>query len=212
MVAVLALPLRTSRIGPAREVEREAPGALPRGRLIELSGGPDGARSSAAVQILLESQREGDPVAWIQPRGAPLYPPDLSAAGLDLDGLLVVHVPERAGPAGLPKAAELVMRSGAFGAVVLDVGEADDGRRLPRGEAWLGRLASLARERDCRCVVLGPRPERSLGPLVAVRFGPRRRRVRPGRHAIDATILKDKSGTRPGLPGPRRWVGPEGMP
>jgi recombination protein RecA len=212
MVAALVLPLRPglpgSPSGAPAQPSREAPSGLPRGRLIELAGGADAARTTTAAQILLESQREGDPVAWVQPRGGELYPPDLAAAGLDLDALLVVHVPPDAGPAGLPKAAELVLRTGAFGALVLDVSHG----RVPRGEAWLGRLASLTREHDCRCALLGPSADRSLGPLVSLRLRARRRRVRPGRHRLDAEILKDKSGVRPSLPGPRVWGGPAGMP
>ena len=188
--------------------QRESPEGLPRGRLIELVGVPGGARSSAAVQIALASQREGDPVAWVQPRGAGLYPPDLAAAGLDLEGLLVVHVPPGAGPRGVPKAAELALRTGAFGAIVVDV----EGARLPRGAAWLGRLASIAREHDTRCVMLTAPSAGSLGPLVALRIQPGRRRTRPGRYAVSAEVLKDKCGWRPTLPGPRSWVGPAGMP
>ncbi|HJL20042.1 MAG TPA: hypothetical protein RMH99_30535, partial [Sandaracinaceae bacterium LLY-WYZ-13_1] len=193
MVAAPILPLRpralaaVSRAGaPEASGSRRAQGGLPRGRLIELAGGPDAARTSAAVQICLASQREGDPVAWIQPRGGSLYPPDLAAAGLDLRALLVVHVPPSAGAAGAPKATELALRTGAFGAVVLDVSEVP----VPRGEAWLGRLATLCREHDSRAVLLGPHAERSLGPLVPLRLRPRRRRVRPGRHRIDTEVLK----------------------
>lgn len=193
----------------APEQAAQARGGLPRGRLIELTGGPDAAPTSAAVQILLSSQREGDPVAWIQPRGGTLYPPDLAAAGLELACMLVVHVPLDAGSVGLAKAAELVLRTGAFGAVALDLTHA----RPPRGDAWLGRLASLAREHDSRCLLLGP-PDAgtSLGPLVSLRLRPRRRRIRPGVYAVETDVLKDKSGWMPSLEGPSRWRGPEGMP
>jgi recombination protein RecA len=177
--------------------------------LIELAGGPDAASTSAAVQILLASQREGDPVAWVQPRGGGLYPPDLAAAGLDLGSLLVVHVPLDAGSAAMPKAAELALRTGAFGAVAIDLSSA----RPPRGDAWLGRLASLAREHDCRCVLLGPADaSASLGPIVPVRLLARRRRIRPGRHRLEVDVLKDKSGLLPSLEAPAAWRGPEGMP
>lgn len=219
MVAAPVLPIRSVLLGGLPRTPVEAPGGLPRGRLIELAGGPDAARTSTAVQFLLDAQREGDPVAWVQPQGGELYPPDVASAGLDLRALLVVHVPLEAGPAGLPKAAELALRSGAFGALVLDVSRGP----VPRGEAWLGRLAALAREHQCGVALLsrdtpglGAEPGlgagRSLGPLVSLRLLPRRRRVRPGRHRLEAEILKDKSGYRPSLPGPRVWVGPEGMP
>src|SRR5690606_37272627 len=95
---------------------REEGAGFPRGRVIEIaSSGADSAGVSAAVQILLACQREGDSVAWIQPRGGSLYPPDLHDAGLDLDALAVVHVPPEAGGVGLAKAAELLLPTGAFG-------------------------------------------------------------------------------------------------
>lgn len=203
----IVLPLRPRLL---EELEsRSERGILPRGRVIELVGGPDAAPTSAAVQILLSSQREGDPVAWIQPRGGGLYPPDLAAAGLDLASLLVVHVPAEAGRAGLPKAAELLLRTGAFGAVAIDLSEA----RPPRGDAWLGRLAALAREHDSRCVLLGPADaSASFGPLVALRLRPRRLRVRPGWYRLEIEVLKNKSGGKPSLEAPERFRGPEGMP
>ncbi len=210
MVAAPVLPLPPLSLpGVSRGSDLAAPSApgLPRGRVLELTGGPDAASTSVAVQILLASQREGDPVAWVQPRGGELYPLDLAAAGLDLDALLVVHVPKE-DRASLPKAAELALRTGAFGAVVLDLSSA----RPPRGDAWLGRLASLAREHDCRCVLLGPpNAGASFGPLVSLRLAPRRVRVRPGRFRVELEVVKDKTGARPAL-GPAWWIGPEGMP
>lgn len=215
MVAAPVLSLRRDKSGPllkgivrAPDLPVERPEGLPRGRIIELAAGPDVSRTTAAAQILLQSQIEGDPVAWVQPRGGAVFPPDLAAAGLDLGALLFVHVPAGAGRAALPKAAELLLRTGAFGALLLDV----DGARLPRGQAWMGRLGSLARDKDCRCVILGSGGEGSLGPLVATRLRARRRRLRPGRFRVETEILKDKTGTLPSLPGPARYAGPEGLP
>lgn len=211
MVAALVLPFRGPRdgaVGAPDPRPREARTGLPRGRLIELAGGAGTASTSAAVWILLASQREGDPVAWVQPRGGSLYPPDLAAAGLDLAALLVVHVPPDAGGAGMAKAAELALRTGAFGAIAIDLTSV----RPPRGDAWLGRLASLAREHDSRCVLLAPDASASLGPLVAARLRVRRRRIHPGRYRLETEVLKDKSGASPSLEAPEAWRGPEGMP
>lgn len=208
-MAAPVLPIRSGLLKIAEPSDPPSEEGLPRGRVIELTGGPGAAATSVAVQILLASQREGDPVAWIQPHDGTLYPPDVAAAGMDLACMLVVHVPRDAGSRGLPKAAELALRTGAFGAVALDFTSV----RAPRGEAWLGRLASLAREHDCRCVLLGPEDaSASLGPLVALRMRPRRRRVRPGRHRVELEVLKNKAGWRPSLDAPVLWRGPEGMP
>ena len=153
MVAVRTLPIRAplfEGVVRAPDILVRAPRGLPRGRLIELARGPRAAATTAAVHILRSAQVEGDPVAWVQPAGGPLYPPDLAAAGVDLDALIVVHVPASAERAGIPRAAELLLRTGAFGAIALDVSDVE----LPRGDAWLGRLGGLCREHDGRCVFL----------------------------------------------------------
>lgn len=163
----------------------------PPGRLVELCAGPDAAQTSVAVMVLREAQSEGDPVAWVAPRGAGLFPPDLAAAGLDLDALVVVHVPPDE-PSASAKAAELILRTGAFGAVVLDLSRGG----VPRGAAWQGRLLGLAREHGTRLLVLSPNgPARaSLGPLVSLRWGVRRARLAPGRFCVESSVMKDKSG------------------
>jgi hypothetical protein len=131
------------------------------------------------------------------PRGAGLFPPDLAAAGLDLEALLVVHVPPE-DRAAIPRAAELILRTGAFGAVVLDLRGGLEGARVhvPRGIAWQGRLLTLAREHACRVLVLSSEAEGhgSFGPLVSLRFDVRRRRLAPGCFRVEARVLKDKSG------------------
>ena len=200
----MALESAPRRLPDPTRSEPSAEGAqgpwVPVGRLVELCAGPQGARTSAAVQVLREAQAEGDPVAWVVPRGAGLFPPDLAAAGLDLDALVVVHVPPE-DPSAVPRAAELLLRSGAFGAVVLDLG-----MMVPRGVAWQGRLLALAREHSTRVLMLAPqgRTQASLGPLVALRFDVRRVRLCPGRFRVEAQVLKDKlglvhgAGTAPG--------------
>ncbi|MFO7565437.1 MAG: hypothetical protein R6X02_22540 [Enhygromyxa sp.] len=100
------------------------------GRIVELCGE---AQTTTAVMLLAELQREGETAAWIQPARGDLFPPDLAAAGVDVEALIVVHTPEHAqasmaGPHGQCRAAELLLRSGGFGLVILDFGRAE-----PRG-------------------------------------------------------------------------------
>jgi recombination protein RecA len=164
---------------------------FPPGKLVELSGERATACVSAAVGAVRLAQSEEEPVAWIQPAGGPLYPPDLADCGVDLAALPVVHVPRAAGEYGPLKAAELLLRSGAFGLVVLDLRES----RLRRDTAWQGRLLALAREHRSRVVLLGaPAANRSLGPLVGVRIEPRRLRVGPGLFVVEHHLLKNKQG------------------
>lgn len=167
-----------------------------RGRIIELSGTAcqPGARTTTAVSLVRHAQGEGETVAWIQPAGGPLHPPDLGEWGLDFRGLVVIHVPSTAGPHGLTKAAELLLRSGAWGLVVVDLCQ---GAPPGPAEAWQGRLLGLCRQHDAGLVLLTDKPAQSssLGALVAMRVEPRRRRVRTGRFAVEHQILKNKTGT-----------------
>lgn len=91
------------------------------GRLIEISGVGSSARHTTAVALVRQAQLEGETTAWVQPAGGPLYPPDLAESGVDLAALVVVHVPEDRGQVGLARAAELLLRSGAYGLCVLDL-------------------------------------------------------------------------------------------
>jgi recombination protein RecA len=169
---------------------------IPPGRLVELTGGGNAACVTTAVAAVLEAQADGDTAAWIQERHGGLFPPDLAESGVDLDALVVVHVPQGAGSFGIPKTAEMLLRSGAFGLVVLDLRAA----RL-RGDAWLGRLLGLAREHGSRVVLITAasaagdlRHSPSLGSLVSLRIEPRRVRAGRGFFAIEHEVLKDKLG------------------
>jgi recombination protein RecA len=162
------------------------------GRLSELSGHASSGRTTAAVSLVIRAQLQDEPVAWVQPEGGTLYPPDLAESGIDLDALLVVHAPGgRRGARNLARAAELLLRSGAFGLVVLDLTSG-----APRGDAWQGRLSALARQHDCRVVLLSEADEHapSLGPMVGLRVVPVRERRAPGRFVVEHRVLKDKLG------------------
>ena len=200
-----ALPSALPRTEPVPE--------FPPGMLVELSGHRETARLSSAVSALRLAQRRGETTAWIQPRKGSLYPPDLQAAGLDLDSLIVVLVPDIPGESGgternLGKAAEMLVRSGAFGWVVVDA--RDCRLRLP--SAWQGRLLGAAREGHSRLIFLTSHASTasSVGSLVGLRLEPRRVRFAPGLFAVEHQVLKNK----PGLPfaeASERRSGPPGL-
>lgn len=170
------------------------------GRLVELSSASQAhfghARTTTAVSLLLRAQQEGETSAWIQPEYGPLFPPDLEQSGIDVEALVVIQVPRdpsgAAAPHRLCKASEILLRSGAFGFIVLDLSHG-----LPAGgDAWQGRLLGLSRQHQCRVVVLTEKPSHadSLGPLVGLRVEPKRIREVPGRFLVEHDILKNKSG------------------
>lgn len=180
------------------------------GRLVEISGVGASARHTTAVALVRQAQLEGETTVWVQPAGGPLYPPDLAESGVDLDALLVVHVPEDRGQVGLARAAELLLRSGAYGLCVVDLSVADGAcpsghdpssmspqpARPPRlkGSAWQARLAALARMHHSRVVVLtrAAAGRDSLGPMVGLRVDPRRERREAGLFAVRPEVLKHK--------------------
>ena len=180
---------------------------LPSGRLVEIVGAEGlAARTTTALAVIARAQLVGEPAAWIQLEGGGLFPPDVAESGVDLDALIVIHVPVTAGAVGLARAAELLLRSNGFGVVVVDLTAG-----VPPGDAWPGRLAGLARQHDMRLVVLTDKSARrgSVGPLVAVHVEAARRRVGAGHWAVDAHVLRNKSGTSlESLPLARR--GPRG--
>ncbi len=195
-------------------------GALCRpGRLVELSGDAGSARMSTAVAIVREAQRELETTAWVQPAGGSLFPPDLAEAGVDLEALIVVHVPRprRSTPQALElaRAAELLLRSGAYGLVVVDMCQAPPPRSSRRGATWQARLLTLARQHSSRLVILTQKADHheSAGPLVNLRVTPRRvlkTDARGLRFEISPRVLKDKSGEAPALT-PERRRGPWGL-
>lgn len=197
------------------------------GRLVELSAPAHGAgaRTSTAVALLRRAQREGETVAWIQPAGGLLYPPDLHDGGIDLDALVVAHVPASEGAAGLGKAAEVLLRSGAFGMIVVELGADASEARPARGEraeasaqlgatrtAWQGRLLGLARQHEARVLLLTDKPSHadSLGPLVGLRIEPRRTRRADGTFHVEHHVLKNKSGA-PVSPRAELFLGTPGL-
>lgn len=171
------------------------------GRLVELSQCEASARIQFVAEWIVTLQREDETVAWIEQSQGGLYPPDLAALGVKLDSLLIVQVPfERDNSShAVPRAAEMLLRSGAFGLVVLDLcGARVTPSGIPKGaEAWHSRLAALAREHASTVVLLTPstREERSVGSLVALRAECRRDVA----GAIHCEILKNKLLARCGL-------------
>ena len=218
-MAAAALPL--SPLSPAHPETPETVAlplydAVPTGRLLELSGALALGRTTSAVALVAAAQHRDEPVVWVQPRGGALYPPDLADAGIDLDALVVVHTPCSCVGAcqrrlcksrghGVARAAELLMRSGAFGLVVLDL---TDG--TPPGDAWLGRLGGLARQHEARIAILTSRrdDEPSVGPLVGLRVAPARDRRAPGRFVIEHRVIKDKLGLPTGVAAARHRAPP----
>lgn len=183
------LPRRGHKAAPPPSPTRGLP-ALPalRGRLSEVSGTNPAAVLTMAVRWVVESQRDGEIVAWIHREGSGLYPPDLHDAGVDLERLVVVCVPTAT---DIPRAADFLLRSGGLGLAVLDFQEA-----RPRRLAWLNRLLGLATTHQSAVLCLTPTRSHhpSLSSLVSLRVDASLRRRHRGGFSLQAEVLKDKRG------------------
>jgi recombination protein RecA len=205
---VLSLDELRARRGDDPGVLGDAWGlAALRGRLVELSARGATATLTAAIEIVLEAQTASEPVAWITRTSGSFYPPDVADTGVDLAALVVVRVRDATTAV---RAAERVLRSGAFGLIVMDLGTGKDAdismARLP-----LGKLVTLAQAHDAAVVCITEKTEdtASLGSLVSLRAEALRVRVR-GEHEISVRALKDKR-RGPGWIQKRKARGPAGL-
>ncbi len=154
------------------------------GILAELSEeGPCGALSFAA-ELIAEAQARNEPVAWVAGPSSIFYPPDLADRGIDLSAVAVI----RAGAeAESLVAAEWLVRSSAFGLVIVDLeGEGSV------SDAVLGRLLKLA-ERSLCAVVFRTR-KRAAAPSLGSRISLRGCVTRSGTSPflVDIRTVKDK--------------------
>jgi hypothetical protein len=139
-------------------VDRLLGGGVPRGRMTEIVGRRSSGRTALAIATLSAATRRGEAAALIDVDGM-VDVRSAEGAGIALDRLLWVN----AGDAkrGI-QAADLVLRAGGFGVVVLDVGEVTP--RAPDA-AWL----RLARDAEGgRSALLLVSPWRVAGTFAAV--------------------------------------------
>ncbi|MGI9038878.1 MAG: hypothetical protein ACR2GQ_08445 [Gemmatimonadota bacterium] len=163
-------------------------GGLPRGRIVEWLGPPSSGKSAVLRASLEQLRRDGESVALIDGTRA-LYAPDWVTLVPGEGEFWIVRPPS---PREATWCADLLLRSGAFGAVALRVDEPAGGRAGGHsdllGQAASVRLQRLAEEASAVFVTLGRtavaalrlgfRPGR-IDPLQDAVFGPRLPPLRP---------------------------------
>jgi recombination protein RecA len=156
------------------------------GRLVELSGDEQTACLTLAFGMVLEAQRHREPVAWITTPKSMFFAPDVAAGGVDLDAVVVVRVPE---VRQFGRAADHLVRSGAFGLIVLDFED-----KAILSTAAQSRLLGLAQKQQTAFLFLTRKPGDvpSLGSLVALRGHCRMQRAGEDRFTCELSVLKDK--------------------
>ena len=163
------------------------------GRLVELSGM---ASTTMAIGLIHDAQQKLEPTAWITCRDSVFFPPDARDAGVDLDALPVLFVADEQCAA---RAADQLLRSGAFGLLVLDLGP-----RMRVSMPLQTRLVGLARKHDATVLfVTEPGSARrraatqSISSLISLRaFASRARSagsdVDHDRYGYGVDAVKDK--------------------
>jgi recombination protein RecA len=174
------------------------------GRLSELSGDSAGATLSLVFRLVLEAQQKAEPVAWITRRQSTFFPPDAADNGVDLAALVVIQTRDILSTA---RAAEHLLRSSAFGLLVMDLGL--DARLPPHA---LSRLAGQARRHETALVCLTEKQKKreSLSTLVSLRAHTRAIERQGQRFRCRAGILKDKH-RGPGWSHEEVCRGPDGL-
>jgi recombination protein RecA len=156
------------------------------GRFVELSSEGETASLSAAASIILDAQTRGEPAAWVASGPSTFFPPDFAASGVDLDSLPVIRAADRMSAA---RAADWLLRSGAFAAVVLDLG-ANSEMPIP----VQARLAGLAKKHRTAllCMTKKRRDAGSIGSLVSLRAEAHVKKTAFDRFRWEVRVLKDK--------------------
>jgi hypothetical protein len=149
------------------EVDRILGGGFPRGTIAALEGAPSSGRSALAARLLAEATGRGLGALI----GNDLFPPALAAAGVRLERLLCVPVTD---PVAAARAADIVLRSGAFTVVVIPALPSGRGT----GSATWTRLASLAHRANALLVALGVEPSSELRYFASVHVETTIERVR----------------------------------
>jgi recombination protein RecA len=198
-----------SRLG-IRQGEQPAPDAgrwgldTLAGRIAELSSDGSTASVSVAISLVLEAQHRGEPAVWIAVGRSTFYPPDAAQSGVDLTCLPVVRTCDSRTAA---RAADKLLRSGAFAVVVVDLGR-DHHIRIPV-QSRLGGLAKKHRA-VLLCLTKKRSDEPSIGSLVSLRAVTRVKRMGFDRFKWEVRVTKDKR-HGPGWTHEDTCRGPEGL-
>jgi recombination protein RecA len=147
--------------------------------------------------LIHEAQAKGEPAAWIAAGDSLFYAPDLQDCGVDLEALPIARV---AGILEGARVTEHLLRSGAFGLIVLDLGDGGSRRSSgPAGRASLPRaaevrLAALCRHHHAVLLLLGRKPDGAspIFSFATVRAEGSIRRSAFDRFTFQLQVRKDK--------------------
>jgi len=185
-------------------------GGFPRGQLSEIVGPRSSGRTSLVLKLAAAANERGELVALVDALDM-LDVESAAAAGVDLTRLLWIRGHVVASPGAcrdmnqraveqIIRALALVLQSGSFGLVVLDLGEAprDALRRLPF-TTWL-RLQRMVEGAETVCVLVGSEPMARSSAGLTLRLD-RRAGISDSRLGISGVEMSDTgiSGSKEGV-------------
>jgi recombination protein RecA len=178
-------------LSPAQKLRLVVPSRTPwtlaevAGRLVEISSSTASAALTVTFTLVRQAQERGEPVGWVTLAESFFYPPDAARGGADLAALVVVRLTDAK---SIARAGEKLLRSGAFGVVVLDLGAADIPMPLQT------RLTGLAHRHHTAlvCLTEKARAAFSLGSLVSLRAHAEKKQAADNRFICALRIVKDK--------------------
>ncbi|WP_337169706.1 hypothetical protein [Gemmatimonas aurantiaca] len=178
------------------QLDRALGGGIPRGRITEVTGPLAVGKSALMHRLVRQVLSTGSWVAWID-ASRTLAPAPWAGLG---ERFVVIRLPA---PRRTAWTADLLLRSGVFGLVVIDGAP-------PLSRIHGVRLTQLARERDAACVVIDhlvpgvPRSPRLTGTMrlrIALQGAPRQGAAMAG--PLTGTLAGTLAGT---LTAPRMQV------
>ena len=140
-------------------------GGCPRSRITEIIGAPSSGRTSLVHCLLAAASNRGEYTAVVDSTNA-FDPATASQAGVDLDALVWVQCNHNVEHA--MKSADLLLHSGGFGVVILDLCDvtASNTRRIPL--SWWYRFQRAVEKSPTSLLILGREPHAKASAALTV--------------------------------------------
>jgi recombination protein RecA len=167
------------------------------GGLAELFGSQGGL--TLAAELVRQAHERRESVAWIFAHPDTFYPPDAADNGIDLAALPVIFAQN--GKKAF-RSAEILLRSGAFGLIVIDLGEKNNvppayqGRVVRLAQHYRSAVLCLTAQRVSGCSgsagAIPSATAATLGSMVSLRLEPRRTEISTQHISYELRATKDK--------------------
>jgi len=189
------------------------------GKLVELRSAAASAVLTAGISLVHKAQVRLEAAVWVTSTESIFFPVDAETWGIDLSALAVVRVP---GAMAMLKASDKLIRSGAFGLIILDFvslwppptgkGDKKPGALGHISFAQQSRFLGLAQQHQTAMVFLTSMhcSLSAASALVSLRGQVERCHVDTDIHEVQLHILKDKQ-RGPGWHHAERCCGPAGL-